>query len=299
MARARPTCWRRCRCSRPAAGCAARALAEMARGRRRGGFAVAAAIARRGRRHRHRHAGRRARAPPGPHQRRRRVRQRACRMALGAVADAGHGPAVRRSRRRAPPLPRPPRARAATRPCRPRRALRSRDARAQQAARRAKRRPIPTGSLRWRRAWPSMARRSSRRAPRTVADARRATRRAPEGPFARAVLALDGGEEAPISPRALEGGRAPRRRRRPHPRRAARADLTVTHRGKDQPAALLLDRRAEGVAVRPRSSPMPNWSPSVPAARPSCCSTRSPPISTRDAGRPCSSGWALPAARCG
>ena len=57
-------------------------------------------------------------------------------MAVGAVADAGDGPAVHRQRGRSPALPRPARARAGAEPCPPCLALRSGDARAQQAARR-------------------------------------------------------------------------------------------------------------------------------------------------------------------
>ena len=60
---------------------------------------------------------------------------------------------------------------------------------------------------------------------------------APEGPFARAALALDGGAEADLA-RALAAGRARdaaagRTLAGPH-----RTDLVVTHLGKNQPAAL-------------------------------------------------------------
>ena len=59
---------------------------------------------------------------------------------------------------------------------------------------------------------------------------------APEGPFARAALALEGGRRRPTSPRSRRPRRdaaAGRTLAGPH-----RADLLVTHVGKGQPAAL-------------------------------------------------------------
>jgi len=56
---------------------------------------------------------------------------------------------------------------------------------------------------------------------------------APEGPFARAGLTLEGGEPAPLAPARGRDAAAGRTLAGPH-----RADLLVTHLGKDQPAAL-------------------------------------------------------------
>ena len=56
---------------------------------------------------------------------------------------------------------------------------------------------------------------------------------APEGPFARATLALDGGDPADLAALRSRDAAAGRTLSGPH-----RADLAVTHLGKDQPAAL-------------------------------------------------------------
>ncbi|HST37197.1 MAG TPA: DNA replication/repair protein RecF [Allosphingosinicella sp.] len=56
---------------------------------------------------------------------------------------------------------------------------------------------------------------------------------APEGPFARAALALDGGEMTALAGSRTRDAAAGRTLAGPH-----RADLAVTHLGKDQPAAL-------------------------------------------------------------
>ena len=120
---------------------------------------------------------------------------------------------------------------------------------------------------------------------------------APEGPFARAGLALEGGDEDLAAALAARPGA--RRRRRPHPRRPA-PHRPRRHPSRQGPARrALLDRRAEGAAASASSSPMPISSPSAPAAARSCSSTRSPPISIRCAAPPCSSGWRRPAARSG
>ena len=56
---------------------------------------------------------------------------------------------------------------------------------------------------------------------------------APEGPFARALIALEGGEPAPLAPARRRDAAAGRTLAGPH-----RADLAVTHEAKNQPAAL-------------------------------------------------------------
>ena len=56
---------------------------------------------------------------------------------------------------------------------------------------------------------------------------------APEGPFARATLALDGGSQSDLAAARARDAAAGRTLAGPH-----RADLLVTHAGKDQPAAL-------------------------------------------------------------
>ena len=193
------------------------------------------------------------RAPPGPHQRRARVGQRAVRMAVRALADAGDGPALRRHRLRPPPLPRPAGPRARPRPCQAQRPLRSGDAGAQQAACRGSRR-TRLGSGRWKRGWRSMAP--------AIAEARAVDSRGaggtarpprPKAPFARAMIALEGDE--PTTCRALAASRAPRCRRRPHARRTA-SRRSGRHPSRPRTARrALLDRRAEGAADRPDPRP--------------------------------------------
>lgn len=56
---------------------------------------------------------------------------------------------------------------------------------------------------------------------------------APEGPFARALIALDCGEPAPLAPARARDAAAGRTLAGPH-----RADLLVTHAAKSQPASL-------------------------------------------------------------
>jgi DNA replication and repair protein RecF len=56
---------------------------------------------------------------------------------------------------------------------------------------------------------------------------------APEGPFARALIALEGGEPAPLAPARARDAAAGRTLGGPH-----RADLLVTHAAKSQPAGL-------------------------------------------------------------
>lgn len=56
---------------------------------------------------------------------------------------------------------------------------------------------------------------------------------APEGPFARALIALEGGEPAPLAPARIRDAAAGRTLAGPH-----RADLLVTHAAKQQPAGL-------------------------------------------------------------
>ena len=75
----------------------------------------------------------------------------------------------------------------------------------------------------------------------TIAEARAVTvvalaerlAAAPEGPFARALIALEGGEPAPLAPARSRDAAAGRTLSGPH-----RADLLVTHAAKAQPAAL-------------------------------------------------------------
>ena len=74
-------------------------------------------------------------AAPGADQRRRGLGDVAFRMAVRALADPGHGPAVPGRRGRAAAVPRPAGAGARAGPRRPRRPLRSGDAGPQQAAR--------------------------------------------------------------------------------------------------------------------------------------------------------------------
>ena len=251
----------------------------------------------RGGRARHRHARHRARPPPGPHQRRAGLGQCARRMAVGAVADPGDGPLVHRQRGRAaaasstgwcwrssPATPTTPRATK-------RRCARATNCSPSPTA------PIPPGSPRWKRGWPSMARRWPRRAPRTVEalDARLAD--SPDDDFARASLALEGGSEGDLAQilRANRGrdAAAGRATHGPH-----RQDLAVTHRANVAARQPLLDRRAEGAAARHRARPTPTWSPTGAARRRSCCSTKSPRTSTPAAALPCSRG-SKAAARCG
>jgi DNA replication and repair protein RecF len=74
-----------------------------------------------------------------------------------------------------------------------------------------------------------------------IAEARAATvaalgerlEAAPEGPFARALIALDGGEPADLAAARSRDAAAGRTLAGPH-----RADIAVTHVGKNQPAAL-------------------------------------------------------------
>ena len=103
---------------------------------------------------------------------------------------------------------------------------------------------------------------------------------APEGPFARAGLALEGGDEADLARRSPPAAPATPPPAGRWPARTAPISL-VTHLGKNQPASLCLDRRAEGAADRPDPRLSPISSPSAPAAARSSCSTRSPPISIR------------------
>lgn len=56
---------------------------------------------------------------------------------------------------------------------------------------------------------------------------------APEGPFARALIALEGGDPAPLGPARARDAAAGRSLAGPH-----RADLLVTHQAKQQPAGL-------------------------------------------------------------
>ena len=56
---------------------------------------------------------------------------------------------------------------------------------------------------------------------------------APEGPFARALIAREGGEPAPLGPARARDAAAGRTLAGPH-----RADLLVTHQAKNQPAGL-------------------------------------------------------------
>jgi DNA replication and repair protein RecF len=56
---------------------------------------------------------------------------------------------------------------------------------------------------------------------------------APEGPFARALIALEGGDPAPLAPARARDAAAGRTLAGPH-----RADLLVTHQAKNQPAGL-------------------------------------------------------------
>lgn len=56
---------------------------------------------------------------------------------------------------------------------------------------------------------------------------------APEGPFARALIALEGGEPAPLAPARARDAAAGRTLAGPH-----RADFVVTHSAKNQPAGL-------------------------------------------------------------
>ena len=118
---------------------------------------------------------------------------------------------------------------------------------------------------------------------------------APEGPFARARIALEGGAPGDLARvAAARDAAAGRTLAGPH-----RADLVVTHVGKDQPAALcstgeqkalligLILALADLVAERPAAAP-------DPAPRRDRRPSRS-----RCAAPPCSSGWRAPAARSG
>ncbi|WP_395612390.1 DNA replication/repair protein RecF [Allosphingosinicella sp.] len=75
----------------------------------------------------------------------------------------------------------------------------------------------------------------------TIAEARAVTvvalaerlAAAPEGPFARALIALEGGEPAPLAPARARDAAAGRTLAGPH-----RADFVVTHSAKNQPAGL-------------------------------------------------------------
>ena len=165
------------------------------------------------------------------------------------------------------------------RPRHPRRPLRSGDAGAQQVARPRTGRGTRPGWPRSRRGWPSMAPR--------IAEARAAT-------VGRAGGAAGRRARRPVRPRRAWRSKAARRRdlaARAARRDAAagrtlagphRADLAVTHLGKDQPAALSLDRRAEGAADRPRPRPCRSRRrarrpPPDPAARRDRRPSRPPP----------------------
>ena len=222
----------------------------------------------------------RARAAPGADQRRAGLGQFAVRMAVGALADPGDGPAVPRRRRRAPPLPRPAGAGArspatpSTPPatkrrcgratsCSPRTrrrdeawlaALEARMAEhgAAIAAARARdrRRARPSGSP------PRPKARSPAPASRSKAAASRSGRRAspPAAPATPPPAAPSPARTAPTSPSPISARASPPRSARPASRRRC---------------------------CSASSSPMPTSSPSAPAAARSCSSTRSPPISTR------------------
>ena len=222
---------------------------------------------------------RRARTAAGADQRRAGVGQFASRMAVGAVADPGDGPAVHATApataaasstgwcwRSSPATPTMPRA------------TKRRCARATSCS------PTPScgrpglarraGSRRW----PSMARRSPRRARRTVAALDERLAAAPDDDFPRAALALDGWDggdlAAQLKANRARDAAAGRATDGPH-----RQDLAVTHRAKAHAGRALLDRRAEGAAARPRPRPCRAGRRAPRRSRRSCCSTRSPPIS--------------------
>ena len=244
-------CSRRCRCSRPAAACAARASPRWRGSGGAGGFAVAARLG-----DVEIGTGTVAAAPE-----RRQVRINGAPASANSLsewlsvlwltpamdrlfAEGAGGP---------PALPRPAGAGARSRPRRPRRPLRSGDAGAQQAARRGRRRATRPGSRRSRRGWPSMAPRSPRRA-------RRRSPRSPSGwrqrPKGRSPAPASRSRAATSDLAATLAARPrPRRRRRPHPRRPA-PHRPRRHPSRQEPAGrALLDRRAEGAAARPRPRP--------------------------------------------
>ena len=99
--------------------------------------------------------------------------------------------------------------------------------------------------------------------------------------------------------RARAGARA-RPRRRPHARRPASLRSDRRARPQGDAGQGVLHRRAEGAADRPRAGARrPRRGSAATAPRPSCCSTRSRPISTRCAAPPCSRRSSLWAARPG
>ena len=233
MAPARPTCSRRSRCSRPGAASGARAWARWRgrtapadlRWRPRSGEDVdigtgTLAAAPERRQVRIDGAPASANSPLG--------------MAVGALADPGHGPPVRRRRLGPAPLPRPARPRAAPRSRHPRRPLRSGDAGAQQIARRGRGPGTRPGLPRWRRGWPSMAPRSPRRAqppsPRSASGSKPRPKARSPAPLIALGRRRARGDLAAARARDAAAGRT---LAGPH-----RADLAVTHAGKAQPAAL-------------------------------------------------------------
>ena len=104
------------------------------------------------------------------------------------------------------------------------------------------------------RRWPSMARRSPRRARGPSPRSTSGSADAPDDEFARAAIALegwDGGDlAATLRANRARDAAAGRATEGPH-----RQDLAVTHRAKQMPAARSLDRRAEGAAARPGPRP--------------------------------------------
>ena len=232
----------------PGRGLRGAALSEMAR--QGGSGAVRGRGQARRDRHRHRHAA--AHAPE-----RRQVRINGApasvnslsRMAVGAVADAGDGPAVHRQRRRPPAFPRPARARAgagATRTMR--RATKRRCGRATSCSPTTRRDEAWLACARagdgraWRRRRRGAV--ADRRGARSSGSARRPTTNS------RAPRSRSRAGTAATSPRRCSANRARdaaagRATEGPH-----RQDLAVAHRAKADARGALLDRRAEGAAAR-------------------------------------------------
>ena len=232
-------CWRRCRCSRRGAGCAARASPRWRGSGGPGGFAVGAAAA----------AGDAidigtGTPPDAPERRQVRINGAPASatslvgMAVGALADPGDGPAVRRGRVRPPPLPRPAGAgaRARAMPAM-RRATRRRCARATSCWPRPGRATRP-GWPRSKRGWPSMAPPSPRRAARRSRRWRSGWRTRPRGrspaPASRSTAAT----KRDLAAGARRSAARARRGRRPDPRRPA------PHRSRSSPISASASRPA-------------------------------------------------------
>ena len=228
-----------------------------------------------------------------------------------ALADAGHGPAVRRRRRRAATLPRPAGAGDRSGARRPGRRLRARVARALAPA---ARRPARSGLAGARSSGASprpavamaAARRELRAGPRTPSWPR------PTLPFPRPRLRLAGEVEALARRPAGAGGRAAaggdawrrtraerRRDRRCRGRAAPQRSRRHRRAATARPAARCSTGRQKAYPDQHRAGRGARCAGAGTATCRSCCSTRSRPTSTRAAAPSCSPPWSSSAPSSG